>query len=1461
MNANNIITNGKGHSTDQLKDSRNTVKHIDSTHEHTHEEQIQIITKYLAGITKKRDIKIRYNDLRQRKDKKGYWFYDMNRNILSYIDFKFLPQWRNTASKREHYFVRQFRGFSLHIYGDGYNKYSFQALEIPLLSRIWEIITSCRNFAKSLSNERSQQHINAWIIDVCISLSEMKDPFFWSPFNLVKFLARFYSIVLRFKDYQNHGFKGQSLDLNDISSIDVVLASISLFGVPPIVMEGLRKLALFTNKKILDTPSFFIDLFMQFFQVIRDGMDWMKTFLPESTHKFLDYLILPLDFAIALKQIRLLEEVVFAYNKNPQVMFKAEFREKVKNLNAQLSDSKHFHRMVRSTNYQHTKIMYDTFKRHIYNIASTYDTSARVEPLCFVFEGAPGTGKSTFMNLLVNYLVKKNKSVYNHTCTALESGKDFYDDYQGENVFVMDDVGQQGISQWRQIINFVSPVKYPLECASAELKNTKYFSSDIILITTNRFSNLTNFTRSDCISEPEALFRRCHVFNFDKCKNGKGDIIYKKFDHLRSAWLTKKFHPMHKVSSGVSPSVPLEPKRNSIAWVYHLMNHMSAYNKAESTRSDISEILESEIDAQFEYYSQLDQEEQEDAFSDAFEPQGLFTEIHNRYDIATSRRMQQQPDTPMNFSTKASIGCGIFKDIFSEFFSYISSEISEQLSTLPEISSTYLLGTIFGILGLLGAGMLLKKVTGVNKDEEEIINSFIVDWRKQMKGEGMYEEDIHPDNKLETLQRRMRFVELIDKNGKRQMFQAFPSGRRLISINHSHTTQEGILNVFKTWDDASNKIYELNNIPFSVIYENLERDVTIFELPLTVPLYKDSSDILFPANKIERNKNLHFINCDGVVSLIGNNKVNDRNFTIENFKRNLTVNTGDAYLYPISASGLCGSLLFDTTNGLVGMHIAGNTQHGVATRFSKEDLATIHSHLKTDARNIPELRTMSNKEPFSGARVHNADYPVKLAMKKTSLTPSELHSPLEDLAEEVGVKAPANLKAFGKDTILKMGTKSFGVQPIIDSEEIDFASKCIDSFLTDFDDCDDSVVIKGGGGLAPLNKNSVNGLGYENDKSLYINFEDGTFTPDFSEKLDAFVKDCEDDNVKMKDVVFYEALKDELKPIHKVNKPRTFRVAPLHHTVLCKRTMGKLLVHIKNNMWENQICIGMNPYKDFQKLYTRMKACDNVFDGDIGNWDGGTNSMVQDAVSKLVLKRYQGKHHKTLDILLRSMVRTFVNIRDHAYLTTHSMPSGCWVTALFNSLYNRFITAACFYRNLKKNNRLEEATVMNFLQLTDFVMGDDKICGVPTKFADVYNAETAKEFFESISMRFTDGEKGEINAPFKPLHDLVFLKRKFRYHHVLQKMVGALSLETVINSIMWFDSNKDYETVMGGKMIAFQFEMFLHENEEIKQAVLQKAAETISFTVFSDQSIRKSMEEEDDAYATVQRFQNKFYDY
>jgi hypothetical protein len=437
-------------------------------------------------------------------------------------------------------------------------------------------------------------------------------------------------------------------------------------------------------------------------------------------------------------------------------------------------------------------------------------------------------------------------------------------------------------------------------------------------------------------------------------------------------------------------------------------------------------------------------------------------------------------------------------------------------------------------------------------------------------------------------------------------------------------------------------------------------------------------------------------------------------------------------------------------------------------------------------------------------------------------------------------KVPPNFQTFGSKTLFKISAKSFAPIPTIPQEEIDFAKKCISTFFIKYDQISDHEVIKGNFDLSPLNKDSVNGFGYEKDKDLYIDFANGTPTPNFQKFLEEFMERARKDDLTIKDVLFYEAMKDELRPIAKKDKPRSFRVAPLHHTYLVKKFLGNLFIHCRKNMWNNQIAVGMNPYLDWNTLYKHLRKNDILFDGDVGNWDGGTNSQVQDAISEIVLDFYTGKDKEVLNLLLTSMVRSYVLIRERLYLSTHSMPSGCWVTAFFNSLYNRFITALVLYREMKKDNKIPSVT--DFLKLTDFVLGDDKLCGAPTSHAKYFNAFTVKNYFNSLGMKYTDGDKGEILSESKPIHELCFLKRGFKFHTKLQKIVGPLSLTTLYNTLRYYDDTKEYDEAMSGKLTAFQYEMYLHENQNLLNFVIDQAQKCdFPLRIFTESHIQKSM--------------------
>ena len=72
--------------------------------------------------------------------------------------------------------------------------------------------------------------------------------------------------------------------------------------------------------------------------------------------------------------------------------------------------------------------------------------------------------------------------------------------------------------------------------------------------------------------------------------------------------------------------------------------------------------------------------------------------------------------------------------------------------------------------------------------------------------------------------------------------------------------------------------------------------------------------------------------------------------------------------------------------------------------------------------------------------------------------------------------------------------------------------------------------------------------------------------------------------------------------------------------------------------------------------------------------------------------------------------------------------------------------------------------------------------------------------------------KKPIVTEFQKLEDCTFLKRHFRFHKDLG-VVGPLALDTLFNTIQWFDCTKSYDEVMNGKSIVLQIESYIHSEE------------------------------------------------
>lgn len=1402
------------------------------------------------------------------------YFLDYSRKILFVVSNKIISKWILGKYSNYSLNVIKKKNFKLFVVKP---KMESQGIFDAFTSMFTNIHNTGKFLTRVVRNYNNPQLV-AWVIDFLTLTMELNDPFFWRPVSMLKFLARLYSATLRYTDFKNSTLMS-SQSIEELTGVDSIMLVLSCFGLPEGVMKGLKHISTMTNKKILDSPNIIMELINKFLEVCYDLLLWIKeTMKFEAVDFVIDLIIQPLHFVKGLKLTTKISKITTDFQRDNQIIFDPVVRLSCTTLFKEAESNKYIQAMLANPAYKLYAQQYSTLQV-MHKLSSNFDISARNEPVCIVFEGKAGSGKSTFMNKVVDYLTKKNYSVYNHSCPAVEASKDWYDDYLNQDIFVMDDVGQQGVSQWRQIINFVSPVKFPLECAEAKNKNTKFFNSKLLLLTTNHFSDLHSFTKADCITEPAALFRRCHVLNFDNVHFNDGVmtgfIQYKKYDYVRHEW-TNSFIGPHK-NCKLQTTCDVSNQNRSIAWSYSLIFDLLRKQAEMYDNNCLSTEDEVDIDS---YVEQIK------ITSPSFIPRcsspvSEDTYFDSREDSLTSQNV---------FSFLSDVtaeNLGMFKEylcnIVGKSYEYTTS-LFDTLRTDPVIlacgkmlAKEIFIGIFSVLITVAGKRLYMALVGNVEPEEltlttfnEQIVKSWqgahdgyikrtvpsmIVDSGNDVLNE-IAKNKPELSTRVSSLRSKMRIIQLIGQDGFVNTAQGIVSGRRAVVQTHSYSTLQGTANIFKDWSCYGNNTYECNNIPYKVIREWPEYDMAVVEISLTIPLYKDATNSLFSKDVDVESpycaRNLFFVNAQAALSLDNNFTINLDAFQIQNATKTKTflVQPNSGISYPLTAPGLCGSLLVDSEFGMCGIHVAGNLDIGFAFILPKRTLRELKSLLSFKSSLHLDIKDNVD-ENFSGIKIFNEVFPAKRPLQKTSLAKSELHSILEEEVKEVGEKVPPNFSVFKGKTLEEMANKSFKPIPHIPHRAIEFAKTCISQFLIPFEELSDKETIKGikEEELSALNKDSVNGFGYGKDKTKYINFSSGEITPEFAKKLEQFRVDCNTDNVQVEDLLFYEAFKDELRLTEKKDKPRTFRVAPLHHTFLVKKYMGKLFSHCKKNMWFNQIAIGMNPYKDWNQLYKRAKACFINFDGDFGNWDGGAPAQIQDAISELIMTFYKGSDPKTLKVLLDSMVRTFVLIKEKLRLTTHSMPSGCWVTAFFNSLINRMLTACVLFLEMEKDGK--EATVELFNELFDAVLGDDKMCGSPAHLAKYFNAITMRDFATSIGMKYTDGDKGEITEPSKSLSDCVFLKRGFRYHKKLDKVVGPLSLTTLVNSLRYYDSSRDYDEIMSGKLTAFQFEMFLHENEALKEKVLNAAdLSSFFFHKFDDEHIIKTMQD-DETYARI----------
>nr|QMS47694.1 polyprotein [Enterovirus C] len=308
-----------------------------------------------------------------------------------------------------------------------------------------------------------------------------------------------------------------------------VLATLALLGCDVSPWQWLKKKAC----DILEIPY-----------VIRQGDSWLKKFteacnaakglewVSNKISKFIDWLkekIIPqardkLEFVTKLKQLEMLENQISTIHQScPSQEHQEILFNNVRWLSIQ---SKKFAPLYAVEAKRIQKL------EHTINNYIQFKSKHRIEPVCLLVHGSPGTGKSVATNLIARAIAEKeNTSTY-----SLPPDPTHFDGYKQQGVVIMDDLNQNPDgADMKLFCQMVSTVEFIPPMASLEEKGI-LFTSNYVLASTNS-SRITPPT----VAHSDALARR---FAFDMDIQVMGE--YSRDGKLNMAMATEMCKNCHQ---------------------------------------------------------------------------------------------------------------------------------------------------------------------------------------------------------------------------------------------------------------------------------------------------------------------------------------------------------------------------------------------------------------------------------------------------------------------------------------------------------------------------------------------------------------------------------------------------------------------------------------------------------------------------------------------------------------------------------------------------------------------------------------------------------------------------------------------------------------------------------------------------------------------------------------------------
>nr|QQM16342.1 putative replicase [Laksystermes virus] len=277
-----------------------------------------------------------------------------------------------------------------------------------------------------------------------------------------------------------------------------------------------------------------------------------------------------------------------------------------------------------------------------------------------------------------------------------------------------------------------------------------------------------------------------------------------------------------------------------------------------------------------------------------------------------------------------------------------------------------------------------------------------------------------------------------------------------------------------------------------------------------------------------------------------------------------------------------------------------------------------------------------------------------------------------------------------------------------------------------------------------------------------------------------------------------EFIKDELRPIEKVLKPRTITCLPLEMMLLFRKYFGRF----ENAMHQlgdgnYEFCVGIDmESRHGHDLFQNLQYVGEFgFDMDVSNWDGHMTEQLFSAVLQVVEGVMRdsdlGNKMARWSIVMQALF-SYVQWKDLCYQKWRGMPSGFGGTALFNTIAHQILFYYLYCKVCMKKNKYEwipHAVYKRNLCVRFY--GDDVLCSVSDELREWFLPQDILDEYAKYGWPCTPAKKNSFGlAEYQHITELQFLKRTPRYLENFGQWTWCLEKAVIYDLCVYFKPPK-----------------------------------------------------------------------